>query len=776
MIKWMMTGAMLLIPLMMMGDNVRESSVVLINDSSRVVDLDEVIVVSQPKESRLLRQQPLSSTVMTQQEMQQLQVRQLTDLSLYVPSFTMPQYGSRLTSSMYIRGIGSRVNNSAVGIYYDHIPLVSKSAFNTHFYMLDRVDVLRGPQGTLYGANTEGGIVRIYSKNPMSYQGTDINMTVGSGWQRKIELAHYYRPNEHLAFTVAAFYKGQRGFLMNTHLGERNDKMDEAGAKVRLMWKGNDRLTFDLTSDYQYAIQSGFPYGYYDVAENHTFLPATTTMNSYRRQMVNTGLNIQYDLGTLLLTSTTSHQYLWDRMQMDQDYVVDDYMHLMQQQKMNALTQEIVLRSKGEGLWRHATGVFGSYQWLHTDAPVTFGPQMTSMLDAVMARVLPPTHTLKFSNFRIPGDFRTPQFNLGIYHETILELTRGLTTTLGLRYDFVQVKNDFATTAMTDMDFRMTIPAGPTPRTVAMTIPYASNYEASFKHTSNQLLPKFGLTWTFDAVGSNLFAVVSKGYRAGGYNLQAFSDIFQTEMRSMGANIPRNGQVVHSDVDIAKLQDQISYDPETTWNYELGTRLNLFNNKIKADVALFYTQIRNQQLSAMSPAYGYGRIIVNAGKSYSCGAELALRGSAVDNRLLWGATYSFVNAKFKDYDDYNDQHQSVSYKDNYVPFIPQHQFSAHGDYRFDISGSVLRALTLGVNVQGQGKTYWEADNALYQKFYATLGAHAAFDLDVVVIDLWGRNLTNTHYNTFMVNSKITNQNFAQRGNPVQLGVDVNVHF
>ena len=113
---------------------------------------------------------------MTQQEMQQLQVRQLTDMSLYVPSFTMPQYGSRLTSSMYIRGIGSRVNNTAVGIYYDNIPLISKSAFNTHFYMLDRVDVLRGPQGTLYGANTEGGIVRIYSKNPMSYQGTDINL------------------------------------------------------------------------------------------------------------------------------------------------------------------------------------------------------------------------------------------------------------------------------------------------------------------------------------------------------------------------------------------------------------------------------------------------------------------------------------------------------------------------------------------------------------------------------------------------------------------------
>ena len=167
---------------------------VMTADTSRVVDLDEVVVVAQPKEGFLLRQQPMSSSAFGSREMQQLNVRSLSQLSDHVPSFAMPSYGSRLTSSMYIRGIGSRVNNSAVGIYYDHIPLMSKSAYNTHFYMLDRVDVLRGPQGTLYGANSEGGIVRIYSKNPMSYQGTDLNLGIGTGFYRKVEVAHYHRP------------------------------------------------------------------------------------------------------------------------------------------------------------------------------------------------------------------------------------------------------------------------------------------------------------------------------------------------------------------------------------------------------------------------------------------------------------------------------------------------------------------------------------------------------------------------------------------------------
>ena len=152
-----------------------------LNDSSRVHDLDEITVVSQPKESFRLRQQPLSSSVFSRADIERLQIRDLRDLSAFVPSFTMPNYGSRYTSSMYVRGIGSRINNPAVGVYYDNIPLMSKAAFNNHFYMLDRVDILRGPQGTLYGQNTEGGLVRIYSKDPFHEQGTDVQLSLGTG-------------------------------------------------------------------------------------------------------------------------------------------------------------------------------------------------------------------------------------------------------------------------------------------------------------------------------------------------------------------------------------------------------------------------------------------------------------------------------------------------------------------------------------------------------------------------------------------------------------------
>ena len=206
-------------------------------DTSRVVDLDEVVVVSQPKEFYLLRQQPISSTVMSGEALNSLALMDLRDVSAFVPSFVMPNYGSRFTSSIYVRGIGSRVNSPSMGIYVDDIPLVNKTSFNSRYYQVDRVDVLRGPQGTLYGMNTEGGMVRMYTKNPLNYQGTDVSLGIGTGFYRNVEVAHYAKVNDQFAFSVAAFYDGQKGFWKNTLTSDPADDMDEAGGRLRLMFQ-----------------------------------------------------------------------------------------------------------------------------------------------------------------------------------------------------------------------------------------------------------------------------------------------------------------------------------------------------------------------------------------------------------------------------------------------------------------------------------------------------------------------------------------------------------
>ena len=794
-------------------------------DSSKVIDLDEVVVVSQPKENVRLRLQPMSSSVFGNETLQLLNVHDLSQLSQFVPSFVMPAYGSRLTSSLYIRGIGSRINNPAVGVYYDNIPLMSKSAFNNHFYMLDRVDVLRGPQGTLYGQNTEGGLVRIYSKNPMNYQGTDIHLGIGTGLYSNVEVAHHHRPSDQLAFTVAGFYSGLKGFINNTQFDDKNDLSNEAGGKVRLIWEPTEKLKFDWTADYQYVNQNGFGYGelgqsYYDTGFpgsaplSTTFTdvqdPATTIMNGYKRNMLNTGLNISYEMPRLLFTSTTSYQFLKDQMLMDQDYMAPDYLRLEQRQKQNAVTQELVLRSRHDGRWQHASGLFGSYQWLRTDAPVYFGDAITgpigmaitsamkgAMIPAMVNRMLPqfleqglPEAAARAAaqkaaeaavdkmgvtmsaEMAVPEYFHTPQFTLAAFHESNIQLADNLKLTMGLRLNYDQVKIDYNSLAY------MAMTGGTANATATYTL--TSHVMDNLSKGFTQLLPKVALTYLLDDHSSNLYLLVSKGYRAGGYNIQMFSDILQTELNANQQNAMRGCyDVPHTEVDYQAIENTIAYKPEESWNYEAGTHLNLFDGQLHFDLALFYMQIRNQQLSIMEPHSNYGRIMVNAGKSHSCGLETSLRGKAFDNAFDWGVTYSFTNAKFDEYDANTMNVSShgtgyeplVSYKDNYVPFVPQHSFSAMADWH-------IGKFTLGANVSGQGKIWWDEANTYSQKFYALLGAHADYDFGPVVLSLWGRNLTDTKYNTFAIQSSAARgtRYFAQKANPIQVGLDVRMHF
>ncbi len=778
------------------------------NDTSKVLNLDEVIVVAQPKETAMLRLQPLSSSVLTSYEMRRLQVHDLSRLSDFVPSFQMPQYGSRLTSSLYIRGIGSRINNPAVGVYYDNIPLMSKSAFNNHFYMIDRVDVLRGPQSTLYGQNTEGGLVRVYSKNPMQYQGTDIRLGIGTGLYSNVEVAHFHRPSDKLSFSVAGFYSGLKGFINNQNFDQKNDLTNEAGGKVRLILAPNKKLTFDFTADYQYVNQNGFGYGefypidlrgpeYIGVPSVDLTVqdPATTIMNGYKRNMLNTGLTISYEMPRLLLTSTTSYQFLQDRMLMDQDYMTPDYLRLEQLQKQNAVTQELVLRSRNNSRWQHVSGVFAAYQWLRTDAPVYFGDAITgpigsaianamknSMLQAMIGRFMGQGMSAEqaqamaqqtvdrmgvtmSAEMAVPESFHTPTLNLGVFHESNLLLGDHLKLTLGLRLNYDRVKIDYDALAY----MNMTGGTASATATYHLTSHVVDNRSKSF----TQLLPKFGLTWQFDENLGNVYALVSKGYRMGGYNIQMFSDILQTDLNAHQQDAMRGDyDVEHLAADYDAIEETISYKPEESWNFEVGTHLNLLEGKVHLDAALYYMKIRNQQLSIMEPNSNYGRMMVNAGKSHSCGLETTLRGSAFDNAFDWSASYSFTNAKFDEYDTYKGRSAEGRLQGkNYVPFVPQHSFSLTGDCH-------IGQFTIGANLMGQGKIWWDEANTYSQKFYALLGAHADYDFGPVQVSLWGRNLTDTKYNTFAIQSSAAGgtRYFAQRANPLQVGVDVNIHL
>ena len=775
----------------------------VVADTSRVYDLDEVVVVSQSKEYMKLRHQPMSSTVLTDNEIGSLGLRDLREISDYVPSFVMPNYGARFTSSIYVRGIGSRVNSPSMGIYVDDIPLMNKSAFNSHTWQLERVDVLRGPQGTLYGVNTEGGLVRQYTKSPLRHQGTDVSLGFGTHFYRNIEVAHYNKVNDQLAFSVAAFYDGTNGFWENTLIDERADDMNEAGGRFRLIYQPTQRLSFDWISDYQYVRQKAYPYGILAPESGDVLTdPNQNHQSKYKRNMFNSGLAVKYHGCGVDFHSNTSYQLLKDNLFMDNDYSDVDFVTVDQSQLSNALTQEFTIKSNNQSRWHWTSGVFGSYTWLKTTAPNTFGSAFSQMMgqqiggmiyqqmlksmaarmgeEAAAAAIQRAGGVNIGMSLFVPCVFRTPQFNLGIFHQSDIDLTDHLTATLGLRYDYTHAKIDYDTRGNSVMDFDI---MGQAAKIVATSI-FAHTEKANF----NQLLPKFGLTYKFND-GSNIYATVTKGYRAGGFNVQMFGDIIQSDVQSGLQGVMQSAMQSRQDIMIvervptekvyASLLDGIKFKPEESWNYELGTHLNLFDNLIHADLSVYYMQIRNQQLSVFTEDYGYGRKMVNAGKSYSCGLEMTLRGSALSNHLGWSLGYGYTHAAFKDYTTKTSaKGDIVDYKNNKVPFVPAHTLSAMVDYRLDINDSFIKSLTFGANMNAQGKIWWDEANTYSQKFYAVLGAHICADLNICKLNLWARNLTDTKYNTFAFSSKATGQEvfMAQRGNPFQMGFDLSFYF
>lgn len=749
-------------------------------DSSRVYDLDAVVVVAQPKEQQRLRQQPLSSDILSGEALQRAGWSDLRGASSYVPNFVMPSYGSRLTSSVYVRGIGSRINAPAVGIYVDGIPLWSKSAFNTYLYDVSRLDVLRGAQGTLYGMNTEGGLVRVYTADPLRSQGTTLTAGTGSHSRINGQLTHAFLLSKNLGILVGGFYNGQHGFFHNSTLDRRADDTKEAGGRFKMAWTPSERWRVNLLADYQYTHQNGFPYGLMDEETGHTADPATNHLGFYRRNLLVTGLDATFHANAFDLNAVTSYQYLKDYMLMDIDYLPQELMTMEQRQFQNSFSQELTLKSRRpDAFWRWTLGGIFSAQWLKTQAPVNMNYYpviLSAMVSSMMQRGLSAEAaaaaakaslqrmgmTEESGMNQIPGLFHTPVYNLGFYHQSDFRLAPRLTLTAGLRYDYSHVSIDYETSASLSM----------------MGVTVSSLLAHQDHNDFNQLLPRLGLTWQIDRLGSNVYASVTKGYRAGGFNIQMFSDILSSELQGSGR---QRGGTQHDEAFYSRLKQVIAYDPETSWNYEAGTHLNLFEGSVQFDLSAFYMQVHDLQVSHMAGRYGFGRMMTNAGRSRSCGLEASLRGHALQDRLSYRLAYGYTHATFRDYRDSvrtTGGYEVVSYKGKRVPFIPEHTFSAAADYRLSFARGVLKALTFGADVTAQGRTFWDEANTVKQNFYAVLGARLQADFGPLACTLWGHNLTGTDYNAFAVSSAASGQThwFAQRGNPFTWGIDVKWRF
>ena len=139
------------------GDAARSDAAV---DTVIVVDKVQVTAI---KQGPVLRSTAVASSIIGSRAVERSGVSALKEVALTVPNFHAPDYGSRMTSSIYVRGLGARIDQPVIGMNIDNVPLLNKNGFDTELADIERIEVLRGPQSTLYGRNTMGGVVNVYT-------------------------------------------------------------------------------------------------------------------------------------------------------------------------------------------------------------------------------------------------------------------------------------------------------------------------------------------------------------------------------------------------------------------------------------------------------------------------------------------------------------------------------------------------------------------------------------------------------------------------------------
>lgn len=713
------------------------------------LSLSEVAVTA-IKQLSNVRMLPISATVVGSSQIERQGIVSMKKMSGMAPNFYMPEYGSRMTTTIYVRGLGARIDQPVVGLNVDNVPIMNKDNYDFDVLDMERMEVLRGPQSTLYGRNTMGGLINIYTLSPLKYQGVRAMLEYGMGSAFKGGVSYYDKLNQKLAMSLSAYYAMNDGYFKNKYNNVDCGAEKQGALRWKTQWRVADNVSLENVASASLSSQSGYPYASVDTDEinyNDTCF--------YRRTSVSDGVTVKWVNNKFTLSSISSVQYIDDNMTLDQDFLPAQYFTLTQRRKEWALTQDVVARG-GNGDYGWIIGTFGFYKCADMQAPVTFKDYGIEQLIEKNRNDANPYYPIKWNDesFVLGSDFDNPVWGLALYHESSYKYGRW-DFTAGLRLDYEHVAlnyNSHCNTGYTVYDCT---------NTSDLTEPYRYSPVVinDYGHLDDhfiEILPKIAVSYNVSSQ-SNIYASVAKGYKSGGYNTQMFSDVLQ--QRIMGLM----GLGMKYDVD-----DIVSYRPEKSINYELGVHINSSNKIMNADASVFYIDCRDQQLTVFPDGVTTGRIMTNAGKTRSYGAELSLT-YCPDEQWSFNVNYGFTDARFVDF--FNGKND---YSGNKLPYAPSHTMYASATYSLPLKASWADCLNVMVDCRGAGDMFWDEVNSVRQPFYALLGASLRLEHLRYSIDLWGENLTNTDYRTFYFVS--IGHGFYQKGKPTRIGVTLRYNF
>ncbi len=708
------------------------------------------VTVTAIKQSADMRTQATALTVISRQEAERNQVVSARSASELVPNLFIPDYGSRMTSTVYVRGIGTRIDQPAVGLSIDNVPVITKENYDFDLMDIARMEMLRGPQNTLYGRNTLGGLMNVYTLSPLNYQGTRAVVEGASHGTWRVGASHYRLLKPDLGLSLSAQYNSTKGEFTNQYNGRRCDWERQFSARLKLEWRSADGWYVNNTASVTTSRQGGYPYKWVEtgkIAYNDTCF--------YRRTAVMDGLTVRRDMDSWTLSSITSYQYLDDNMTLDQDFTPHDYFTLTQARREHAVTQDFIARSheQVEG-YNWLSGASGFFRRYRMDAPVDFYDYGIAQLIEKHANDALPEYPIAWDtrSFLLGSHFTSPNWGAALYHES--SYTWGQwTLQAGVRLDYEHARLNYRSETHTGYSILI----GATGKVFAHELIDIDDHGTMNKDFFD-VLPNVSLTWhPWPGKNHTVYLAASRGSKAGGFNTQMFSDVLQQRLMGM------MGVGLQYDVD-----KMVGYKPEKAWNYELGGHFECWGARVQSDLGVFFMDCRDRQLTVFPPGTTTGRMMTNAGKTHSWGAEFAMTVTPTELTHM-NISYGFTHATFKDYND-----GKVDHSGKRVPYAPMHTLFAEASHSIKIGGDANKLLSLAANVRAVGDIYWDEANTMRQPFYALLGASLTWQQERYSVQLWGRNLTGTDYKTFYFVS--IQHPFLQRGHGRSIGATLRIHL
>jgi len=720
-------------------------------------DQIQSVLVTAQKRKEDVNKVPISVSVVGGEDLAAKHIAGLEDVTRNVPNISFSggtQGNGPGLSNIEMRGIASSAGSGTVGIYMDDVSMTTRNLYSLgspepKFFDVDRIEVLRGPQGTLYGASSMGGTLKIIMNQPdltrtTNYETAEVSSTSKGGINNTVSsvLNVPLVPGQ-MALRIGLESSHTSGYITqvdpNTQatLHTKTNKEDDAVLRVALKWVVNKDLTLTPSVFYQQIKTADLGTEYPASQTTGAPLPPFTISKPFLEpgndKLLVPSLTANYDLGNADLISVTSYykrnfKRLQDGTQANSAYIggslilpgapagladalaaMPGYVYL--NNDVRQFSQEFRLASKSYDAksGRNAlTWLGGAYfsnlrTTVNDYEPI---PGINALFTSYGVRADDPS--IVAGSF--PGAFANDSAYFTARHylttqkalfgEVSYHFSPDLSVTAGLR-------DLYASDSLArEGSNYFTAVAAPT-----IQLPHPVDTHA--------LTPKFAASWNIDS-SNMLYANAAKGFRLGSQNRNIPLSLCGAELAGMGLS-----------------QAPASFGPDSLWSYEVGDKSRFLNNRLAVNVSAFYIDWNNIQVDrALNCTFDYE---TNAGKARSTGIELEVRGKPTRDLTL-GLSAGYTDAYLV------DANQALgSLPGQKVPGVPKFNATIDADYRYAITNSTDGFARITAHWTGSSYgTPHIGDSDYTRPAYATVDASIGANFTNWQLSLFAKNLANNN--------------------------------